>query len=105
VIRHHADALPAWPLGLPAWTDPQVALASGTDDVVLLFVWNRDPVAGAVALDVPALRGAEVTAETVFPTALPAWRTDWDAAAGVLTVDLAGAGEAARVLRLTRGRR
>lgn len=100
VIRHHAAALPTWPLGLPAWTDPQVALASGTDDAVLLFVWNRDPEAGAVALDVPALRGATVEVVTVFPTALPSWPSAWDAASGTLTVTPDG--ESARVLRLRR---
>ncbi|WP_375389223.1 alpha-galactosidase [uncultured Amnibacterium sp.] len=101
IIRHHAAALPSWPLGLPAWDAPQVALASTTDEAALVFVWNRD-VAAAVDLDLPELRGAEVVVEPVFPTGLPAWPTTWDAASGRLTVDLTGVGEAARVLRLTR---
>lgn len=100
IIRHHARALPAWPLGLPAWDDPQVALASATDEETLVFAWNRDPAATSTVLRLPALAGREVTVETVFPTALPAWPAGWDASAGALTVDLSKAGESARVLRL-----
>ena len=82
--------------------DPQVALASTTEASTLVFVWNRDPAAASSTLSFPALRGEEVTVETVFPTALPAWPSTWDAASGTLSLDLTEAGEAARVLRLTR---
>jgi len=102
VVEHHARALPAWPLGLPAWDDPQVALASTTEPATLVFVWNRDPAATSTTLSFPALRGEGVSVETVFPTALPTWPSLWDAAAGTLTLHLTGAGEAARVLRITR---
>jgi alpha-galactosidase len=100
VLRHHARSLPAWPLGLPGWEDAQVALASVTEEETLAFVWNRDPAATAAVLSFPALRGRPVAVETVFPRELPAWRSAWDAEAGTLIVDLAGAGESARVLRL-----
>jgi alpha-galactosidase len=100
IIGHHARALPAWPLGLPAWEAPQVALASVTDDETLVFVWNRDPEAISSVLALPGLAGRDVTIETVFPTGLPAWPSVWDPAAGALTVDLSDAGESARVLRL-----
>ena len=65
-----------------------------------MFVWNRDPDATSSVLSLPALIGRDVTVETVFPSGLPAWPSAWDAAAGALTVDLTGAGESARVLRL-----
>ena len=102
VIAHHARALPAWPLGLPVWDDAQVALASATDDETLVFVWNRDAAAAATSLALPAFVGVDVTVETVFPTALPAWPTTWNNETGQLAVDLAGAGESARVLRVRR---
>ena len=102
IVAHHARALPAWPLGLPAWDDDQVALASVTDDEALLFVWNRDVLAGSTVLEVPAFRGLPVTVETVFPSGQPPWPGVWDARAGTLTLDLSDAGESARVLRLRR---
>jgi alpha-galactosidase len=102
VMRHHALALPAWPLGLPGWDDAQVALASVAGDETLAFVWNRDAHATSAVLSFPRLRGRAVTVDTVFPQALRSWRSAWDAEQGTLIVDLAGAGESARVLRLRR---
>jgi alpha-galactosidase len=102
VIAHHARAMPSWPLGLPAWDDTQVALASATDDETLVFVWNRDPDAASTVLSLPAFAGVDVAVDTIFPTALAAWPTVWTAASGELAVDLAGAGESARVLRVRR---
>lgn len=100
VIQHHSRALPSWPLGLPAWDDAQVALASSTPDETLVFLWNRRPEASSVELHLTAFCEQDVSVETVFPTTLPAWGTAWNSAAGVLTVDLSEAGEAARVLRV-----
>jgi alpha-galactosidase len=100
VIAHHARALPSWPLGLPAWTDAQVALASSTDDETLIFVWNRDSDATSAELALPTFAGAEVIVETVFPTALPAWSHEWDSSAGSLRLRFGGVGESARVMRV-----
>lgn len=100
VIAHHARALPSWPLGLPAWDDPQVALASATGDETLVFVWNRDAAATSATLSLPDFSQGDVTVETIFPTALAAWQTQWHSESGELTVDLTGAGESARVLRV-----
>ncbi|WOF22334.1 alpha-galactosidase [Microbacterium betulae] len=102
VISHHARALPSWPLGLPAWTDPQVALATHAGDESLVFVWNREVDATSIRLSLPEHVGADVEADVVFPSALPAWPTSWDAATGTLDVDLAGAGESARIIRIRR---
>jgi alpha-galactosidase len=100
VLRHHARALPAWPLGLPAWEDAQVALASVAAEETLVFVWNRDPAATSTVLEFPEHAGREPVIETVFPAALPQWPSTWDAGTGTLTVDLTAAGESARVLRV-----
>ncbi|MFV0430266.1 MAG: alpha-galactosidase [Arachnia sp.] len=102
LIRHHARAYPSWPLGLPAWDDPQVALATSTQEETVLFVWNRSEDAGRIALDLPQFAGGEVTIEPVFPAGLAAWPVHWDAATHRLWIDLSGSGESARVLRLRR---
>lgn len=102
IVDHHAKALPAWPLGLPVWDDPQVAVASVLPDEVLLFAWNRDENAVGVTLEFPGLAGSEVSVETVFPSRLRPWQMDWDQARGRLVADLSGAGESARVIRLRR---
>ncbi|GAB3618327.1 hypothetical protein GCM10027416_28840 [Okibacterium endophyticum] len=102
VIEHHSRALPSWPLGLPAWDDPQVALASSTSDETLVFLWNRDVEAVSIDLDLAPFKHTEVTIDTIFPSALPVWPTAWNIDSGVLSVDLASAGESARVLRIRR---
>ena len=35
------QAVPAWPLGLPAWNDPWVALALRTESTTYVTVWRR----------------------------------------------------------------
>ncbi|KJQ54497.1 glycoside hydrolase family 36 protein [Microbacterium sp. SA39] len=98
LIRHHTAALPSWPLGLPAWDAATVALATETDDEVLVFVWNRN--ASSAELTVPSLRGDEVSVETIFPTGLAAWLHDWDADTSTLRIDSGPLTESARILRL-----
>lgn len=102
IIQHHATSLPTWPLGLPAWDDPQVALASGNEDETLVFVWNRDTNAAEITLDLGSFAGATVSLETIFPTRLPAWPTTWDSETGSLSINLNNAGESARVIRVRR---
>jgi alpha-galactosidase len=121
VIAHHAAAVPCWPLGLPEWDAPTVAVgsvvggsiggagagggtgsgpAAGEDEATLLFVWHRAEEA-EVVLPVPHLRGRDVRVETVYPTTLADWAPSWDAAVGAVRVRPGG--ESARVLRLTAG--
>ncbi len=38
IMAHHAQSVPAWPLGLPAWHDRTVAVASVGERSTLLFV-------------------------------------------------------------------
>ncbi|MDR2566593.1 MAG: alpha-galactosidase [Bifidobacteriaceae bacterium] len=95
VIAHQAASLPSWPLGLPSWDAPVMALATSTEDETLLFVWNRAGD-GEVSLDLSASPGR--SCRQLFPASLPAWPALWDGSS--LRLDLAGTGESARILRL-----
>ncbi|MEU5871234.1 glycoside hydrolase family 36 protein [Glycomyces sp. NPDC047369] len=95
-----AAGAPHWPAGLPGWTDPWIALGLTGTEGDLVSVWRRGGPA-ATELRFPHLAGRDVRVETVFPQALPEWKTDWDAATGTLTVRGDGAPVGARTLRLT----
>jgi alpha-galactosidase len=82
-----ATAVPAWPLGLPGWTDPWLSLALRTaEDVTYLAVWRRAGASDAVTLSLPHLRGRPVALDVVYPRHLPAWHHEWDATSGSLTM-------------------
>lgn len=91
-----------WPLGLPGWTDPWVALSLRAGDDEIVSVWRRDGERSTV-LSFPHLAGADVTVSPVFPLHLPAWRTTWDARTGTLTLHAGDADIAARTIRLSVG--
>lgn len=95
-----AASVPSWPLGLPGWTDPSVALALNGAGSTLVSVWSRVD-ADPIRLALPALAGRDIEVDTIFPTTLPAWPTHWDGATGILTVRPSGDHPAARTLRLT----
>lgn len=91
-VRHRIRyALPRWPLGLPGWSDPWVALALEDDDGALLAVWRRDVGRGAgpdsIRLRLPWMAGRRAAADVRYPTDLPT-EFDWDDADGALTVTL-----------------
>lgn len=99
-IRHRLpDALPFWPLGLPGWHDPVVALGMRDDEGDLLTVWRR---AGdtTVRIPLPTHSGHDLAVDVAFPASV---RTDvrWDADAAELVLDLPDE-PAARTLRLGR---
>jgi len=103
IIHHHAHALPSWPLGVPEWESPQVALSSDGDNVSYVFVWNRAADATEpIQLSLPHFRGDAVDVSVAYPTALADWRMTWERASGTLKIDLEGVGEAARVIRIAR---
>lgn len=100
-----ARSVPSWPLGLPAWQDPAVALALVADDVTYLTLWRRPGAADVVDLPLAGLAGSGVDITPVFPEGLGSWQVSWDSAAGVLRTSVP-AGSAthasARVLKVTR---
>lgn len=96
-----ATALTAWPLGLPAWDDPWIALALETSTAVHVTVWRRPGGEATAGLPLPRLRGTAVRVETLYPAAGGA-ETRWNAGTAVLAVTLPTAPSAV-LLRLTPG--
>jgi alpha-galactosidase len=88
-------AAPFWPLGLPGWSDPWIALGLRYGDQTLLAVWRRGG-AGTKTISLPALAGCRL--EGLFPMAGDGF--DWDAGRGALRVELPT--PAARLIRLYR---
>ena len=94
-------SVPVWPLGLPAWEDPWVALGLHTASGDLyLSVWSLPGASASVSLPLPAFAGQTVVVEPLFPTALGSWSVAWDAASGSLEVANGGSTPTARVLRV-----
>ena len=85
------QSAPFWPLGLPRWDDPWVALGMRAPRVTHLTVWRRGPRqesgTGQIKLAIPHLRGAPVAASVLYPPDAGA-EASWDASPGVLTVIL-----------------
>jgi alpha-galactosidase len=100
-----AEAVPFWPLGLPGWVDPALALGQRTaDGGMLLAVWRRAP-GGPVTGPSPAeirlpLPDApeDVRVTLLYPGSSDA-SVSWDAAARTLAVTLPRAPQAC-VLRV-----
>jgi alpha-galactosidase len=91
-----ATALPFWPLGLPGWTDPWVALGMRAAATAYVVVWHRgaDPRAqhergrpAEIVLPLPHGRGEHAVPTVLYP---PRGGTgvDWSALRGELTVTL-----------------
>ncbi|WP_305965129.1 hypothetical protein [Streptomyces sp. IMTB 2501] len=55
-----AQAVPCWPLGLPAWDDPWIALALRTGGTTYLTAWRRPGTEPSATLRLPHLRGTHV---------------------------------------------
>jgi alpha-galactosidase len=101
-IRHDLrDCLPSWPIGLPRWNDPWLALAlTHPDGHSYLAVWRRGGP-DSVTLDVDRLVGNGGHIEPVYPVG-DAFPADWQLDQGRLTVRLANA-SSARLVRIVRG--
>ncbi|WP_223167758.1 glycoside hydrolase family 36 protein [Nonomuraea sp. SYSU D8015] len=81
-----ARAVPLWPLGLPRWDDPWLALALRAGDDTYLGVWRRPGAAAALRLELPHLAGRPIDLGVRYPRHLPSWEHAWDPAAGTLTL-------------------
>jgi alpha-galactosidase len=101
-----ASTIPCWPLGLPGWDDPWVALGVAGPAGTHLFVWSRDVGQPETVLDltrVPGLDtapGAGLEVEQVFPLGLAAWTTRWESSDRTLRVSNEFGTAAARVFRI-----
>jgi alpha-galactosidase len=80
-------ALPFWPLGLPGWGDPWVALGLRGATTTYLTLWRRDADEPDRALTLPHLRGRGVNVSVLFPAASGA-EARWEPHAGELAVRL-----------------
>jgi alpha-galactosidase len=94
---------PRWPLGLPGWEDPWLALELAGLEQSVLHLWHRRPGSGQITLSLPRLRGQPLRIDTLFPARLPPWETRWDAAGATLNVTTAPTTSSlsARTFRLT----
>jgi alpha-galactosidase len=87
-----------WPLGLPGWADPWLAVGLRGERDTLLTVFRRPGGSDTVELPLPWLD--QPTVETVFPTALTPWSPSWTAGTLTLTAP-PGPALQARTFRLT----
>jgi alpha-galactosidase len=82
------EATPSWPLGLPAWDDPWIALALTVPSVTYLSVWRRPGAEPTTTLRLPHLRGGAVNVDVLYPSAGQA-ACVWDAETAELELTLA----------------
>lgn len=64
------QAVPSWPLGLPGWEDPWIALALHKPDdhgVTYLTLWRRPGALPSVTLPLPNLHGSAARLEILYP--------------------------------------
>ena len=72
-------ALPVWPLGLPAWDDPWLALALRTPSTTYLTAWRRSGAEDGATLRLPHLRGTGARVDLLYPAtteAVACWHPD-----------------------------
>jgi alpha-galactosidase len=96
-----AATVPVWPLGLPGWDDPWLALGLHAGDTTYLGLWRRAGAVAEVTVELDHLRGRRVDVDVLYPDRAVAWPHHWTSETGALTVT-ATADEpyAARILRL-----
>ena len=94
VLEDRDSLVPAWPLGLPAWTDEWLALSLNGPNVSYLTVWHRG--SGPATLTLPLLRS---TITPHFPTSTADWTFAWTDNSLSITTNVPE--PSARILRLT----
>lgn len=103
VAKHLAPfvrrSVPSWPLGLPGWTDRDVAVVLADAEQTVLSVWRREHSTEPITLSLPHLRGREFVPTTLYPTTLTHWAATWTPRTATLTL-FPGKGIGARQLLL-----
>jgi alpha-galactosidase len=61
--------VPSWPLGLPAWGDPWIALALRTPATTYLTAWRRPGTDASATLHLPHLRDTAARVDLLYPSA------------------------------------
>lgn len=82
----HATSTPFWPLGLPSWHDEAVSVGLNAGDCSYLSVWRRSGPT-SIVIPLPEFAGTALDVAVMYPVTLPT-HTEWDSAAGMLTVVL-----------------
>jgi len=101
VVADIRSAHPVWPLGLPGWEDPWVALGlTVPGEGLRLALWRRPGAPESVVLPLPAFTGRQIDVAAFFPAGQQGWAWAWDAPAGQLTVTVTVAAPTARVLSI-----
>ncbi|WP_211369873.1 hypothetical protein [Nonomuraea turkmeniaca] len=96
------QAVPSWPLGLPAWDDSWIALALHAPAATYLTVWRRSGAEDTTTIRLPYPLDAAVRAELLHPPISKA-TTVWDSRTAELILTLPTAPSAV-LLRLARSR-
>ncbi|TYB61778.1 alpha-galactosidase [Nonomuraea sp. PA05] len=93
-------ATPCWPLGLPGWDDPWLALGLRTDEATHLAIWRRPGAGDTTVLHLPHLAGRDLAAEIAYPAAADGWACSWNPSTAELTVNATVPAPSARILHL-----
>jgi alpha-galactosidase len=80
-------AVPAWPLGLPSWEDPWIALALLASEGTYVAIWRRPGATASIDFPLPHLRGRAARPEILYPSVTAA-EVVWEADAARLGVAL-----------------
>ncbi|MDF2707146.1 MAG: alpha-galactosidase, partial [Nonomuraea muscovyensis] len=93
-------ATPCWPLGLPGWEDPWLALGLRAGEGTHLGIWRRPGAADTAVLPLPHLTGRDLDVQIAYPSAAGGWTHAWNPRTAELTVTTTLPAPTARVLRL-----
>lgn len=88
------QALPFWPLGLPAREDTYLALGLTAGDKAYLAVWQLKADEEGISLPVRSWAGADMKARCIYPQEAEGTSWAWQKEAGILHVKLPGEGTA-----------
>ncbi|WP_351229068.1 alpha-galactosidase [Streptomyces sp. NPDC002133] len=81
------QAVPSWPLGLPAWDDPWLALALQTPATTYVAAWRRLGAEAATTFRIPHLRGSAARVDVLYPS-VSRGAPVWNAGPAELTLTL-----------------